>query len=58
MPLLVLLSSGDFDLFGERAVAFFLNLRSCCINDEEVVDERVVSMAGRPAYTGARTPSW
>ena len=36
-------------VMGEGGVAFFLNLRSCCIDDEEVVDERVVSTAGRPA---------
>jgi len=30
---------------GEGAVAFFFNLRSCCIDDEEV-DEHVVSTAG------------
>jgi len=42
---------------GEGAVAFKKKkLRSCCIDDEEV-DERIVSTAGQPACTGARTIS-
>ena len=40
-------------VMGEGVIAFFFNLRSCCIDDDEV-DERVVSTAGRPACTGAR----